>query len=139
MNEITDPDDLQHLDVQPHRPTAEVDQDAVVRTAADDVPDAVEAVDVSRRAHSLDVGSMNRSGGRGVEWVRPSDLIARHTGQLAGRGIDFHNALAARSRAALTIGARGVGDRVRHLSPLSAFGRGSRTMPSAERSGVGLS
>lgn len=139
MNEITDPDDLQHLDAPPPTAATQVDRDSDVRTAGDDVPDAVEAADVSRRAPALDVGSMNRSGGRGVEWVRPSDLIARHTGQLAGRGIDFHTALAARSRAAVTTGARGVGDRARHLSPLSAFGRGPRTMPAVERSGVGLS
>lgn len=139
MNEITDADDLQHLDAAPPAPVTQVDRDSDARTAGDDVPDAVEAADVSRRAPALDVGLMNRSGGRGVEWVRPSDLIARHTGQLAGRGIDFHTALATRSRAALITSARGVGDRGWRLSPLSAFGGGPRTIPAVELSGVGLS
>lgn len=36
--------------------------------------------------------------GRGIAWVRPSDLIASSTARLAGRGIDFQAELAHRVR-----------------------------------------
>ncbi len=38
--------------------------------------------------------------GRGIAWVRPSDLIASSTARLAGRGIDFQAELAHRVRRA---------------------------------------
>ena len=38
--------------------------------------------------------------GRGIAWVRPSDLIASSTARLAGRGIDFQAQLAHRVRRA---------------------------------------
>lgn len=36
--------------------------------------------------------------GRGLEWVRPSDLIAAHSARLAGRGLNLQTDLAARVR-----------------------------------------
>lgn len=139
MNDITDHDDTQTVGREHQPATPSIDRDAVTRTAEDAISIAVEAADVARRAHVRDVASGKRAGGRGVEWVRPSDLIARHTSQLAGRGIDLHTALAARSRAALKTSARSTNHRIQRLSPLSAFGTGSRTIHTPERSGVGLS
>lgn len=85
------------------------------------VPDAVEA-DHIRRRQSL--GPAEGRPARGVEWVRPTDLMARHSAVVAGRGIDFEAALARRVRGPLVAPARRVGSRVAHLPPLSSFGRG---------------
>lgn len=84
------------------------------------VPDAVEADHIRRRQ----IGPELSRGGRGVEWVRPTDLMARHSTVVAGRGIDFVAALAHRVRAPLVAPARRLGSRVAHLPPVSAFGRG---------------
>lgn len=56
-------------------------------------PDAVEAAHVRRDG---DLGTpIARRRARGVEWVRPTDLIARHSASLSGRGIDFEAELPA--------------------------------------------
>lgn len=76
---------------------------------------------------------------RGVEWVRPADLMARHGAAVSGRGIDFQAELARRARAPITNRVRRVGDRSRQLPPLSAFGRGHANDSGPRRSGVGMS
>jgi hypothetical protein len=38
--------------------------------------------------------------GRGIAWVRPTDLIASSTARIAGRGINFQTELAHRARRA---------------------------------------
>ena len=50
---------------------------------ATSTPEAVRAAQVARddKRHAL-------VRGRGVEWVRPTDLIARHSAHAAGRGLD---------------------------------------------------
>ena len=54
-------------------------------------PEAVRAAQVARddKQHAI-------VRGRGVEWVRPTDLIARHSAHAAGRGLDFQGELARR-------------------------------------------
>lgn len=84
------------------------------------VPDAVEADHIRRRQ----IGAEHARGARGVEWIRPTDLMARHSAVVAGRGIDFEAALARRVRAPLVAPARRLGSRVADLPPVSAFGRG---------------
>ena len=84
------------------------------------VPDAVEADHIRR----TQLGAEYVRGARGVEWVRPTDLMARHTAVVAGRGIDFEAALARRVRAPLAPPVRRAGSRVAQLPPVSAFGRG---------------
>ena len=86
----------------------------------------------------------------GVEWVRPTDLLAARTGRVAGQGIDFHTELARRTRrapvqayrGARTVarsGARAVSERARRLPPVTAFGRGGTPGHSwVSRSGIGL-
>ncbi|WP_181861398.1 hypothetical protein [Microbacterium sp. JB110] len=86
----------------------------------------------------------------GVEWVRPSDLLASRLGRVAGQGIDFQAELARRARrvhghayrrtrTAAGSGARVVSERARRLPPVSAFGRGSAERHSwVSRSGIGL-
>lgn len=52
------------------------------------------------RDPSLTAGRSGRRVGRGVEWVRPSDLIAASSARAAGRGIDFQAELARQARRA---------------------------------------
>jgi hypothetical protein len=96
-------------------------------------PEAVRAAQVARddKRHAL-------VRGQGVEWVRPTDLMIRHSATVAGRGIDFETELARRARAPLAAGMRRLNERVRRLPPVSAFGRhpASRTAP--VRSVVGM-
>lgn len=87
---------------------------------------------------------------RGVEWVRPSDLLASRMGRVAGQGIDFQAELARRARripgqayrgtrGLARSGARVVSERARKLPPVTAFGRGGRERHSwVSRSGIGL-
>ena len=93
---------------------------------------------------------MKRIPGRGVEWVRPSDLMTRASSRVAGHGIDFHTGLTQRARQIPAHGARAlqrgtrtvsqtVSARARRLPPASAFGRGpSRSFSWVSRSGIGL-
>jgi hypothetical protein len=86
----------------------------------------------------------------GVEWVRPSELLASRSARVAGRGIDFQAELARRTRQApghvvrgtrrgVRAGARFVSERARRLPPVSDFGRGAGpTYSWVSRSGIGL-
>ena len=101
---------------------------------ATSTPEAVRAAQI---AHDDTQYALVR--GRGVEWVRPTDLIARHSAHAAGRGLDFQAELARRTRTPIGAGVRRLGDRARRLPPISAFGR--RTAPASpmSRSGVSMS
>ncbi len=85
---------------------------------ATSTPEAVRAAQVARddKQHAI-------VRGRGVEWVRPTDLIARHSAHAAGRGLDLQAELARRTRTSIGAGVRRLGDRARRLPPTSAFGR----------------
>lgn len=87
----------------------------------------------------------------GVEWVRPSDLLAARLGRVAGQGIDFQAELARRARlvpghayrgtrTVARSGVRVVSERARRLPPVTAFGRGGGTERHSwvSRSGIGL-
>lgn len=97
-------------------------------------PEAVRAAQVARddKQHAL-------VRGRGVEWVRPTDLIARHSAHAAGLGLDFQAELARRTRTPIGAGVRRLGDRARRLPPISAFGRSSTPASLVSRSGVSMS
>ncbi|MGO3191540.1 hypothetical protein BSP109_03212 [Brevibacterium sp. Mu109] len=87
---------------------------------------------------------------RGVEWVRPSDLLASRSQRVAGRGIDFQAELVRRSRRVPVRAVRATGrgitktgaaisERARKLPPVTAFGRGAGERHSwVSRSGIGL-
>lgn len=82
---------------------------------------------------------MDQVRGRGVEWVRPTDLIVRSSGTLAGRGIEFNSEQRRRFRSSLAAGARSVSERAKRLlPPLSAFGRRGQHVEGPARSGVGM-
>ncbi|GAA1519128.1 hypothetical protein [Nocardioides humi] len=76
---------------------------------------------------------------RGVEWVRPTDLIARQAGAVSRRGIDFQAELHRRARTAAIAAMRQVSERARRLPPVSAFGRRGGHQSGPVRSGVGMS
>lgn len=100
---------------------------------AEGVPEAVKA-----RTTQVAGRPVGRQVGRGVEWVRATDLIARRGATVAGRGIHFQTALSQKTRHGISVGARHVGDRAARLAPLSAFGRG-RAQSVPGRSAVGTS
>ncbi len=98
-------------------------------------PDAIEAASIRHRSGlSIDPAAVRA---RGVEWVRPTDLMVRGGSRVAGAGIDFQRELARRARTATTERMHAVGDHARRLPPLSAFGRGG-TDRGVERSAVGM-
>ncbi|CDJ99386.1 conserved hypothetical protein [Microbacterium sp. C448] len=87
----------------------------------------------------------------GVEWVRPSDLLAVRLGRVAGQGIDFQAELARRARlvpgqayrgtrTVARSGVRVVSERARRLPPVTAFGRGGGAERHSwvSRFGIGL-
>lgn len=97
------------------------------RFGAAGIPDAIEASAVAD-TRRLELGRRLDSVaflGRGVEWVRPRDLIARGGSRLAGAGINFQAQLSHRARQLTPISACGRAERIRRLPPLSAFGRGN--------------
>lgn len=95
-------------------------------------PEAVQAADVDRGNRDTKELEVERPA-RGVDWVRPSDLLSRANGALARSGVDFQAGLAQRARSGIVAGAKASASRVRRLAPLSAFGRGE---PAVEQRGL---
>jgi len=125
-------DDERAPEVETARPASE----SVEKTEA---PDAVRAAKSARLLGNNTSKPAEARRARGVEWVRPTDLIARQGAALAGRGIDFEVELARRTCAPIATGVRGLGERARRLPPLSAFGRGGTALAAPSRPGVGMS
>ena len=98
-------------------------------------PDAVKQASARRDAVRE---RMDQVRGRGVEWVRPTDLLVRSSGTLAGRGIEFNSEQGRRFRSSLAAGARSVSEWAKRLPPLSAFGRRGQHVEGPTRSGVGM-
>ncbi|MCI1978266.1 MAG: hypothetical protein LKJ44_00895 [Bifidobacteriaceae bacterium] len=130
MNEYTEPMEPAATPRDREAPTA--------KAAAPEisvVPDAVRQAELSKRV-ARDRLAVVR--GRGVEWVRASDLITRGTSRVAGAGIRFHQAVGAQVRRGLASGVRAVSRRARELPPVSAFGRRNSLSMASSRSGVGM-
>lgn len=130
------------------REQARAHEDAPEPDASDDrgkvrqVPDAVAAADITKRknttAETDEIAEAAEAEGagieqkleehraRGIEWVRPTDLISRGSASLAGRGIDLEVEMARKARAPMVDGLKSLGGRARRLSPLSTFGHGAR-------------
>ena len=134
MNTTDNPQ--QHHDLNAPDPARSVPYEPRERpepVVATTVPEAVRAAQVARedKQHAI-------VRGRGVEWVRPTDLIVRSSGTLAGRGIEFNSEQGRRFRSSLAAGARSVSERAKRLPPLSAFGRRGQHVEGPARSGVGM-
>lgn len=131
--------------VPPKAPVEELDEQLTpdidgANAGAPGLGEGAEGVPEAVKARTVQVAGrpVGRQVGRGVEWVRPTDLMARRGAMVAGRGIHFQTALSQKTRHGITVGARRVGDRAGRLAPLSAFGRGqAQSVPG--RSAVGMS
>ncbi|WP_449280573.1 hypothetical protein [Leucobacter sp.] len=71
-----------------------------VRTESSGAAEAERSAFALHRDPSLATTSGDHSSrvGRGIAWVRPTDLIASSTARIAGRGINLHTELALRAR-----------------------------------------
>jgi len=120
---------------------SEVEKDDAAVVAGDSsvkmtsTPEAVEAASVQEGRSSAGFNPAFYRG-RGVEWVRPTDLMARGGSRVAGAGINFQTELRRRTYQATATSARGIAERARRLPPISAFGHGSPRR-GAERSAIG--
>jgi len=117
------------------------DQVAGDIAGASGTPDAIEATNTTATATANPMSdpawNPERRVGRGVEWVRPTDLVARSGSRVAGAGIDFQADMARRSRHAVATSTRGLAERARRLPPVTAFGRGHTDHPMS-RDAVGM-
>lgn len=134
MNTTENPQHNNPARPDPARQVSEESRERLEPVEATSTPEAVRAAQLARddKQHAL-------VRGRGVEWVRPTDLIARHSAHAAGRGLDFQAELARRTRTPIGAGVRRLGDRARRLPPISAFGRSSTPAAQVSRSGVSIS
>ena len=122
-----------------HREPEQAPQARTTPTPAEDAeatgtPDAIKEA-ASRRAAKE---KLARVRGRGVDWVRPTELFAHGGGALSRRGIDVTAAGSRRLRVPIDKSAQWVSERARRLPPLSAFGHRGGTDRGQARSGVGL-
>ncbi|PXA75706.1 hypothetical protein [Auritidibacter sp. NML100628] len=151
MSTTTDPGHDQHARDYPRDRQRQPGDHDTHRRGPDPTegPSAPEAIRASRVTHRHRDDKMMAADAarraRGVEWVRPTDLLARQSATLAGRGIDFEVELARRTRQLTRTGGRGLGevartvsDRARRLPDVSEFGRGSRHSWWVSRTGIGL-
>ncbi|MEE8736989.1 hypothetical protein [Bifidobacterium subtile] len=99
------------------------------------VPDAVKQAEASKRAAKERLGAVR---GRGVEWVRASDLITRGSSVAAGAGIRFNKAAAIQTRRGVATVGRAISKRARQLPPPWAFGRRNAPANGPVRPAVGM-
>ena len=106
---------------------------------ASGIPDAIEATSTTATTTPILDPAWNpeRRVGRGVAWVRPTDLVARSGSRVAGAGIAFQADMARRSRQAVATSTRALAERARRLPPVAAFGRGHTDHPMS-RDAVGM-
>lgn len=98
-------------------------------------PEAVQEASVSRAAAKKKLAQVR---GRGVDWLRPSELFAQGGGTLSRRGIDASTLAHQRMRRPFEAGVQVVTDRARRLPPVTAFGRRGSRQDGPVRSGVGM-
>ncbi|KJL36430.1 hypothetical protein ACX1DX_03590 [Tessaracoccus sp. Y36] len=117
--------------------TSAIKRNEPTKNPAEDLtPDAIEAEATRQQAMQL---AQEQHRARGVDWVRPTDLMARHSATVARRGIDFHANLARQTRTGIANASTKIGKRIGQLPPLSAFGRRSSSREPVTRGSVGKS
>jgi hypothetical protein len=132
-----------------HAPEPDTTPASSERADRTETPEAVHAAKIGRPGSDTSPAGASVRRARGVEWVRPTDLMARHGAALAGRGIDFEVELARRTRSlprqAVRASRRRISDeqtveteRARRLPPVSDFGRSDGSRSWVTRSGIGL-
>lgn len=117
---------------------APADEHEPVRPVEDtEVPDAVEAASTEQKTEEPTKDKVQARKARGVDWVRPTDLMARSSAAMAGRGIDLQTKLAKRVDRGIATGVKSLASAAaKKLPPLSSFGRGRTHVPPT-RSAVG--
>ena len=123
----------QHPEPEP-LPRERNDANPAGTTEAVGTPDAVKDAESRKAAKE----KLARVRGRGVDWVRPTDLLAQGGGTLSRRGIDRTAEMNRHVRAPIEKGVRWVAERAKRLPPLSAFGRRGGAEQGPRRSGVGM-
>lgn len=132
------PDPVQYENrIRPEPPDPVETTSAAVRAESvqeHEAPDAVQAADTDREQRALETGRPTR----GVDWVRASDLLARGSGALSRRSIDFEARLGYGARHGIAVAAKATGRSVvnaaKRLPPVSSFGREE---PTVEPQGLG--
>lgn len=99
------------------------------------VPNAVKQDEASKRTAKVRLGAVR---GRGVEWVRASDLITRGSSVAAGAGIRLNKATAIQTRRSVATAGRAISKRARQLPPPRAFGRRNAPADGPVRPAVGM-
>lgn len=99
------------------------------------VPEAVKRAEASKSTAKERLGAVR---GRGVEWVRASDLITRGSSVAAGAGIRFNKAAAIQTRRGVATAGRAISKRARQLPPPWAFGRRNAPADGPVRPAVGM-
>lgn len=127
-----------NTDQHPHEPEQQraPDPDPVSERpdpSAGMAPEAIQAADVDRDQHTANGLDTHRPA-RGVDWVRPTDLMARAGGAVSRRGIDFQDDLFRRARSGIATGAKKVAAYAKRLPPVTAFGRDE---PAPQAQGLG--
>lgn len=118
-----------------HAETPRPEREAPDPAQAAGTPEAVKEATVSRETAKDRLAKVR---GKGVDWVRPTDLFAQGGGALSRRGIDLTTRGNQRMRRPFEAGARWVVDRANRLPPVSAFGRRGPADQGQRRSGVGM-
>lgn len=119
-----------------HHPQPEPEPKQNPAAEATGAPEAIGAADVAHDPDQTAAGVGSRRA-RGVDWVRPNDLLARGSGRVSRAAIDFNTYLAQQSQKGIVTGAKWLGAQARKLPHPSMFGRGhDRT--GADRSPVGM-
>nr|WP_154921180.1 hypothetical protein [Microbacterium testaceum] len=134
MNDEDRTREQNHQHPEPEPSPARNDPDPAETTDAAGTPDAVKAAE-SRKAAKEKLAQVR---GRGVDWVRPTDLLTQGGGTLSRRGIDRTAQMNRHVRTPIEKGARWVAERANRLPPLSAFGRRGGAEQGPRRSGVGM-
>jgi hypothetical protein len=124
----------QHRSEPEPLPPARNDPDPAEAIEAVGTPDAVKVAESRKAAKE----KLARVRGRGVDWVRPTDLIAQGGGAQSRRGIDRTAEMNRNVRVPIEQGARWVAERAKRLPPLSAFGRRGGAEQGPRRSAVGM-
>lgn len=115
--------DIETVEVTPDVPETEA------------VPDAVKQAEESKRTAKERLGAVR---GRGVEWVRASDLVTRGSSVAAGAGIRFNKAAAIQTRRGVATVGSAISKRARQLPPPWAFGRRNAPDDGPVRPAVGM-
>ncbi|MDS2171836.1 hypothetical protein Q7C18_03925 [Nesterenkonia sp. CL21] len=123
----------QHPHEPPQQPPPETRAPERADLSAAMAPEAIQAADVDRDEQATQTLDTDKPT-RGVDWVRPSDLMSRAGGALSRRGIDFQTEMFQHARAGIATGAKQVAAYAKRLPPLSAFGREE---PAAQARGLG--